>query len=138
MRFSIRGEFVNLGLGGGIVNLGRHIGSFVGGCVWNFPILPQSCSFWAFQPQIAIAGPGGQRDNPGRTGASGWGLAVHGGTMSIRTTGPFLAATLGFCLVIRSVAGQTEAEPGPMAKVKTVTARQVLESTFAKTADART
>ena len=58
--------------------------------------------------------------------------------MSIRTTGPFLAAVLGFCLAIRSAAGQTEAEPGPETKVKTVTARQVLEATFAKTADART
>ena len=60
--------------------------------------------------------------------------------MSIRTICSFLAATALLCpCLIHCAVAQAEAEPEPAAaKVKKVTARQVLEATYAKTAAAET
>src|SRR5689334_21868047 len=69
----------------------------------------------------------------------GGGLPVHGGTMSIRTVCSFLAAAALLCAsFIPSALAQTEAQPEAGAKVKKVTARQVLEATYAKTSTADT
>ena len=58
--------------------------------------------------------------------------------MSIRTICLFLAAAALLCPGFApSLFGQTEAEPEPATKTKKVTARQVLESAFSKTAAAQ-
>jgi tetratricopeptide (TPR) repeat protein len=59
--------------------------------------------------------------------------------MFIRSHYLFLAAAAVVCsTLLPSAFGQTEAEPAPATKAKTVTARQVLEAAFAKTAAAQT
>jgi hypothetical protein len=69
----------------------------------------------------------------------GGGPPVHGGTMSIRNLCSFLVAAALLCpCFIPSSFAQTEAEPEAAAKVKKVTARQVLEATYAKTIAAET
>ena len=70
----------------------------------------------------------------------GWvGKPVQGGTMSVRTISLFLAAAaLLFLGDSGLVMGQTEAEPSPTPSPKKITARQILEATFAKTSAAKT
>jgi tetratricopeptide (TPR) repeat protein len=64
---------------------------------------------------------------------------VQGGTMSIRNLCSFLVAAALLCpCFIPSALAQTEAEPEGAAKVKKVTARQVLEAAYAKTGAAET
>lgn len=59
--------------------------------------------------------------------------------MSIRTSCLFLAAAVLLCTdLVPASFGQTDAEPEPATKAKKVTARQVLEAAFAKTAAAQT
>ncbi|MFN0016713.1 MAG: tetratricopeptide repeat protein [Pirellulaceae bacterium] len=59
--------------------------------------------------------------------------------MSIRTIYSFLAAAALLCPgIVHSALGQPESEPAPAAAPKKITARQVLEATFAKTTTAKT